>query len=174
MKLFFFKDTFKKISGIVIIITGSFLLFVALYALVTGYDKGKREDIYLGFVLTGFSAAIIIPGLRLFRSGVRLSRLEENLKEVAALVSTYRRIALKEIADKFKISEFEAEKLLNRAVSLGLIKGNMDRTTGEFFVPDSLKEIKKISFCPNCGTSLSRVIHTGETGKCPSCGSLFN
>jgi hypothetical protein len=174
MNLFFFKDTLKKTSGIIIITAGALLLFVAIFGVVSGFDKGVREDVNIGFIIGGFSLAIIIPGIKLYLSGVKLSKLEENLKQLAALVKTYRRISLTEIAKKFSINEMEAEKLLNTAIDLDLISGNMDRTTGEFFVAESLNEIKKISYCPNCGASLTQVIHKGETGKCSACGSLFN
>jgi hypothetical protein len=174
MNLFFFKDTLKKTSGIIIITVGALLLFVAIFGVVSGFDKGVREDVNIGFIIGGFSLAIIIPGIKLYMSGVKLSKLEENLKQLAALVKTYRRITLAEIAKKFSINEVDAEKLLNTAIDLNLISGNMDRTTGEFFVAESLNEIKKISYCPNCGASLTQVIHKGETGKCSACGSLFN
>ena len=174
MKLFFFKDTLKKTAGIIVISAGSLLLFVAVFGVVTGYDKGVKEDVNIGYIIGGLSLAIIIPGIRLYMSGVKLSRLEDKLRQLAALIKTYRRITLTEISKKFSITEIEAEKLLNSAVDLNLVRGNMDRATGEFFLSESLDEIKKISFCPNCGSSLSQVIHTGETAKCPACGSLFN
>jgi len=174
MKLFFIKDTIKKTAGIIIIASGAIILFSGLYAVATGYQKGNREDINIGYLMSGFSLAIIIPGVRLYIAGVKLTRLEENLKQLAALVKTYRRISLGEIAKKLNIPVMKAEKLLNTAVELGLVKGNMDRTTGEFFVSDSLNEVKKVSFCANCGASLSQVIYQGETGKCPSCGSFFS
>ncbi len=174
MNLFFFKDTLKKTSGIIVISAGSLLLFVAIFGVVTGYDKGIKEDVNIGYIIGGLSLAVIIPGIKLYLSGVKLSKLEEKLRQLAALIKTYRRITLTEIAKKFSISEAEAEKLLNTAIDLNLINGHMDRTTNEFFISESLDEIKKISFCPNCGSSLSQVIHKGETGKCPSCGSFFN
>lgn len=173
MKLFFFKDTLKKTAGIIVICAGSLLLFISVFGIVTGYDKNVSEDIKFGYVFGVFSLAIIFPGIKLYMSGVKLSKLEENLKQLAALIKTYRRISLSEIAAKSGITEADAEKLINTAIDLNLIKGNMDRTTGEFFIAESLDEIKKISFCPNCGSSLSQIIHTGETGKCPSCGSFF-
>lgn len=174
MKLFFFKDTLKKTSGTIIIIIGAFWLFVAIFTVVTGSEKGIKSDVNLGFVLGGFSIAIIIPGVKLFLSGVKLSKLEENLKQLSALVKSYRRISLSEIAKKFNTTEIEAEKLLSTAIELNLVSGNMDRTTGEFFIAESLNEIKKIAYCPNCGASLTQVIHKGETVKCPACGSMFN
>lgn len=174
MKLFFLKDTLKKTSGTIIILIGAFWLFVAIFTVVTGLEKGVKSDVNLGFVLGGFSIAIIIPGVKLFLSGVRLSKLEENLKQLSALVKSYRRISLNEIAKKFNTTETEAEKLLSMAIELNLVSGNMDRTTGEFFISESLNEIKKISYCPNCGASLTQIIHNGETAKCPACGSMFN
>jgi hypothetical protein len=174
MKLFFFKDTLKKTAGIIVISAGSLLMFVAVFGVVTGYDKGVSEDVKIGYIIGGLSLAIIIPGAKLYLSGVKLSKLEEKLKQLAALIKTYRRIGLTEIADKFGIKPAEAERLLNTAVDLNLIKGHMDRETGEFFIQESLNEIKNLSFCPNCGSSLNRVIHKGETAKCPSCGSFFH
>jgi len=174
MKLFFLKDTLKKTTGIIVITTGALFLFVAIFTVVSGLDKGIRSDVSLGFIMGGFSLAIIIPGVKLYMSGVKLAKLENTLKELAALVKSYRRISLTEIAKKFGTNEMEAEKLLNTAIELDLISGNMDRTTGEFFISKSLDEIKKISFCPNCGASLTRIIHKGETGKCSACGSMFN
>lgn len=174
MKLFFFKDTLKKTAGIIVISAGSLLMFVAVFGVVTGYAKNNSEDVRIGYIIGGLSLAMIIPGARLYLSGVKLSRLEETLKQLAALIKTYRRISLSEIADKLGVKTAEAERLLNTAVDLNLIRGHMDRGTGEFFIQESLDEIKKLSFCPNCGSSLSQVIHKGETGKCPSCGSFFH
>lgn len=173
MKLFFFKDTLKKTTGIIIISIGAFLLFVSVYGFVSGIDKNNKEDIHMGLIIGGISLAIIIPGVRLYMSGAKLSRLEEDLKNITALIKTYRRISMTDIAKKMGTSEIEAEKLINAAITLKLLEGNMDRTTGEFFISESLSEIKNISFCPNCGASVSGVIHKGETAKCSSCGSLF-
>ncbi len=174
MKLFFFKDTLKKTTGIIIAIAGALLLIIAIFGYVSGIQTGKKEDINMGIIVGVFSFAIIIPGIRLYMSGVKLTKLEETLKQLATLIRTYRRISIAEIAKKFSLNEIEAEKLLNTAIELHLVNGNMDRTTGEFFISESLNEIKKISFCPNCGASLSQVIYKGETGKCPACGSMFN
>jgi uncharacterized membrane protein YciS (DUF1049 family) len=174
MKLFFYKDTLKKFTGIIIAFSGLLLLVVALYGFVTGIEENSSEDIVIACIVGGFSAALIIPGSLLYRSGVKLSKLERKLKQLAALVETYRRISVSEIAKKMGVTESEAENLITTAVGLGLFKGNMDRATGEFFLAGSLDEIRQISFCPNCGASVSQVIHRGETGKCTACGSLFN
>jgi len=174
MKLFFIQDTLKKTAGIVITGAGVLLFVLAVIGFFSGLDKGNKTDIHMGLIVSGFSIAIIIPGIILYKSGVKLSKLEKKLIQLSTLVKTYRRIGLTEIARKFGITEMEAEELLNTAIDLDLISGNMDRTTGEFFVSESLNEIKKISFCPNCGASLTQVIHNGETGKCTACGSLFS
>ncbi len=172
MTLFFFKDTLKKTAGIIVISAGSLLMFIAIFGIVTGYDKGVREDVKIGYIIAALSLAMIIPGVILYLSGVKLSKLEENLKQLTAIIKTYRRISLTEIADKLGVKTTEVERLLNTAVDLNLIKGHMDRGTGEFFIQESLDEIKNLSFCPNCGSSLNQVIHKGETAKCPSCGSI--
>jgi len=174
MKLFFFKDMLKKTAGVIITSAGILLFVIAVYGYVSGIDKGNNEDVHMGYIIGGLSLAIIIPGIRLYMSGMKQAKLEENLKRLASLIKTYRRISLKEIAGKFNMNEIEAEMLLNTAIGLNLIEGNMDRTTGEFFISGSAGEIKKMSFCPNCGASLTQVIYQGETGKCSACGSLFN
>jgi len=69
MTPFFFKDTFKKITGILIIIPGILLLVLAIYGLVTGFDTGNKEDINMGFIIGGLSLVIIIPGIRLYMAG---------------------------------------------------------------------------------------------------------
>jgi hypothetical protein len=173
MKPFFFKDTFKKIAGILISIPGILLLVIAIYGLVTGLDTGDKEDINMGLIIGGLSVLIIIPGIRLYISGRKLTRLENKLNQLTAIIKSYRRISLSDIAKKFNTTETEAERLLTTAINHNMINGNMDRTTGEFYVADSVNEIKRISFCPNCGASINQVIYNGETGKCSACGSLF-
>lgn len=173
MKPFFFKDTFKKLAGIIITIPGILLLVIAVYGLVSGLQSGDKEDINMGFIIGGLSLVIIIPGMRLYLSGKKLTRLEGKLKQLTAIVKSYRRISITDIGKKLNTTESEAERLLTTAINLNLISGNMDRTTGEFFISGSTDEIIKISFCPNCGASVNQVIYNGETGKCNACGSLF-
>jgi len=76
VKLFFFKDTLKKTAGIIVISAGTLLMFVAVFGVVTGYDKGNSEDVRIGYIIGGLSLAMIIPGFRLYLSGVKLSQLE--------------------------------------------------------------------------------------------------
>ena len=173
MKPFFFKDTVKKFTGIAIVIPGVLLLIIALYGLVSGFQSGNREDINMGFIIGGLSLIIIFPGVRLYISGIKLSRLEVRLKQITAIVRSYRRISPADIAKKLNITESQAERLLITALDLNLISGNIDRTTGEFFISGSENGTIKIPFCPNCGAAINQVIYDGETGKCNVCGSRF-
>lgn len=171
MKLKFFKDEFYKISGIAVAAAGTLLLVLGLFGFFTGVDSGQNEDLYLGIIISATASGLIAAGVNLFRSGKKLSLFEDQIKQTEALVKTYRRITVKDIAEKMGVTEAEALKLLNTAVSMGMIQGNMDRGTGEFFVSDALKDMKKISFCPYCGSSLGEYVYTGETLKCPNCNS---
>ena len=134
--------------------------------------KGLKAQ-YIWFLAGGILLLMFLFAV-LYISGVKLSELEQKLIQLATLIKTYRRISLTEIAKKFGLTEIKAEKLLDTAIELKLISGNMDRTTGEFFISESLNEIKKISFCPNCGASITQIVHQGETAKCSACGSFIN
>jgi DNA-directed RNA polymerase subunit RPC12/RpoP/nitrogen fixation-related uncharacterized protein len=173
MSLFFLKDELYKIAGIAVVAAGTLLLILGLFGFFTGINTGQNEDLYLGIIISASASALIAGGVNLYRAGKKLSQFEDQLKLTAALIKTYRRISVPDIAEKMSITETEAMKLLNTAVSMGMIKGNMDRGTGEFFVSDSLSEIKKISFCPYCGSPLGEIVYSGETVKCPGCGSMI-
>ena len=173
MRLYFVKDELYKIAGIAVVAAGTLLLILGLFGFFTGINTGQNEDIYLGIIISAAASALIAAGINLYRSGKKLSLFEDQLKQTAALVKTYRRITVPDIAEKLSVTEAEALKFLNTAVGMGIIEGNMDRGTGEFFVSDALKDMKKISFCPYCGSPLGEYVYTGETVKCLNCGSLI-
>jgi len=168
--LYFLQDTVKKTLGLAVMIPGIMLLIIALFGIIGG---DKPEDFSIGIGVSVFSLVLIIPGIILFRAGQRQSKEETLVRQLVSMLTSYRRMSLADMASKLGINEGEAQRLLNLAIDQQLVQGNMDRTTGEFFVSGSLQDIKKLTKCPYCGAPVEQIYHSGETAKCPSCGSLF-
>lgn len=171
--LFFIKDTVKKTAGVILFVFGVLLLLIAIFGFITDYSMNKPEGVAAAIMFMGFSLCLLIPGVILFRSGQRHTQYEERLKQLTALIKTYRRISIADISRNLGIPEINARELVNTAVSLNMIKGFMDRNTDEFFTDSSSAESKKMHICPNCGAQIEQVLHEGETGKCSVCGSIF-
>src|SRR5207245_2468122 len=55
------------------------------------------------------------------------------------------------MAQRLGKTRFETEKLLGKALSEGLVKGAIDRTTDEFVSQDAVKQEHFVGTCPNCG-----------------------
>ncbi len=171
--LFFLKDTFKKTSGVVLIVLGILMLLVAVFGIFTYYDMPKSEAVAVIIIYLVLGAICVIPGIRLYRSGRKQSAYEKKLEQLASLVKAYRRIGISEISRNLGTSDTETRELVNTAISLDIIKGYMDRNTDEFFTEDSTAELKTVHICPNCGAKIEQILHEGETAKCSSCGSVF-
>lgn len=168
--LFFMQDTVKKTLGLVFIVPGALLLIIAVFGIMGG---DKPEDFNIGVGVSVFSLLLIVPGILLYRKGQHLAETEIKIRKLVSMLSTYRRMSLQDMAARLSITEAEAHNLLTLAIDQNLIHGNIDRTTGEFFVSDSIQDIKNLSKCPYCGAPVSQVFHKGETAKCQSCGQLF-
>jgi DNA-directed RNA polymerase subunit RPC12/RpoP len=171
--IFFIKDTVKKTAGIILFVSGVLLLLISIFGFITDYSMNKAEGVATAIIFMGLALCLIIPGAALFRSGQRHTQYEERLKQLTSLIKTYRRISVTEISRNLGIGEMDARELLNRAISLDMIKGYMDRNTDEFFIEGKSSKTKKIHTCPNCGAQIEQILHEGETGKCSACGSIF-
>lgn len=169
--LYFIKDTFKKTIALALIVPGVVLLIIAVFGIIS--DTSKSENITIGIGVAVFSLVMIIPGILIYRSGQKHAREEMKVRELVSIVSTYRRLTVAEMGNKIGVPESEAHRLLNLAVDQHLLRGFIDRTTGEFFIAGSIQEIKNLSECPFCGAPVAQIFHTGETAKCQNCGSLF-
>lgn len=171
--LFFLKDTVKKTAGVILFVFGVLLLLVAIFGFITDYSMNKSEGVATAILFMGFSLCFIIPGIALFRSGQKHTQYEERLRQLASLIKAYRRISIADISRNLGISEMDARELVARGISLEMIKGYMDKNTDEFFTEESTADVRKIHNCPNCGAQIEQIIHSGETGKCSACGSVF-
>ncbi len=166
---FFIKDNILKFFGYCLLIFGIFILVVGI-GMLFDPDQKDRDT---GPSIAVFSFAFTVPGIILLRLGKKAQREEEQIKAVATMIRSYRRIKLQTIAEKLGVTVLEAEKFLSRALSAKLIKGFIDRTTDEFVTKDArVKEIE-VKFCSNCGAPLEEVYLEGETVKCRSCGSII-
>jgi len=165
----FIKDNILKFAGYTLLIFG-ILVFAVGIGMVFDPDP---EASSIGPSIAIVSSAFIVPGIMLIVMGRRASIQERRLKTVAALARAHRRVLLPELAQKAGISVTEIEKVLAEAVCMGLVSGNIDRSTGEFFTDESLNEKAGIRYCSSCGAPLDRVYMAGETAKCPSCGSIM-
>ena len=74
------------------------------------------------------------------------------------------------LADKAGLPPMEAEALLLAAVREGLLRGTMDRGTGEFCVGEAEPLVP--GNCPSCGASLKGVYYRGDTMTCAHCGNV--
>lgn len=171
--LFFLKDTFKKTSGVVLIVLGIIMLLVAVFGIFTYYDMPKSEAVAVIIIYLVLGAICVIPGIRLYRSGQKQSDFEKKLEQFASLMKEYRRMSIPDISRNLGISDMETREVINTAISLDMVRGHMDRNTDEFFTDDSISDVRKISACPNCGAKIEQILHEGETAKCGSCGSVF-
>lgn len=99
-------------------------------------------------------------------------RIIKDLENLAEILRTYRRIKVAKIAQKLGVTEFEAERRIAICVDRGWVKGNIDRTTDEFFTQESLAQVIPQAGCPKCGAPADRIVLVGEEAKCSSCGAV--
>ncbi len=174
MKLFYYiQDTFKKTMGLLLIIPGALLCIIGIAGLAGEIQKNDSQGIAIGYGVIAFSVAVIVPGILVYRSGQKQAREEMKVRQLASLLSTYRRMTISELGRKLGVPESEAEILLTLAIDKEIISGHIDRATGEFFISGSSENIREISKCPFCGAPVSQVFHADETARCQNCGNLF-
>ncbi len=166
MPALFVKDSIQKFFGYTLLFAGLFILLVGFGMLLDPDEKDNKVAPSIIVVSNIFT----IPGAFLVYKGKKSKKWENRLKTLSSLVRSYRRISLSEIAEKTGMSVKEAEALLLKAISLELVNGNFDRTTGEFYIEDTLEEINRIKFCPSCGGQFEKIYLKGDTIKCERCG----
>lgn len=120
-----------------------------------------------------FSLAFVIPGSLLLYFGIKNSHFEDNVISAASIAKSARRITLIDLSEKMNCSIPVANKALTIALSKGLVSGNFDRTTDEFFTEEGNREKIEIRFCPACGAPLDKIYLRGETIKCNNCGVVI-
>lgn len=91
----------------------------------------------------------------------------------AAWVQTYRRISMKDLANKLGKPPQETERIMLECVEKGLVRGFIDRSTDEFVLQEAAGVEHYVANCPGCGNSLQRRYLDGETVQCPYCGTVI-
>jgi hypothetical protein len=162
----FIKDSIQKFAGYTLLSAGLFLLLVGFGMLLDPDEHDRKVAPSIIVVSNIFT----IPGVFLVYMGRKSRRRENRLKTLSGLVKSYRRISLSDIAEKTGLSQKEAESLLLKAISMKLLKGNFDRTTGEFYTEDALEDTNMIRYCPSCGGQFDKIYLKGDTVKCERCG----
>ena len=155
---------------------GYSLFFFGLGIMVIGiaiyFDDGKVKN--PGLPIAMASTAIWLPGAVLVYMGKKWRARRELMESVVSIIKSYRRITLHSISEKLGISIPEANGLLSDALEEGMIEGNFDRTTDEFYVKDAKDERIEIKFCEHCGAELDKIYYQGDTIVCKSCGSKLS
>ncbi len=158
-----------KGTGVALLIFGTAICILGLA--MTAFDASP-EDSRNGPQIALVSLAFILPGLFLMYLARRSRKRLEILLAIAGIVTSHRRITLADLAAKLMIPPTNAGNLLALAISQGLVRGNFDRTTDEFFTEDGKLEKSEIRFCSSCGSPFGRIYLAGETVKCRSCGNV--
>jgi hypothetical protein len=140
---------------------GGFALFFGLFFFVLLYD--------IPLFLYVCGPITVIPGVIAIAVGVRQWRRERAVVEFANWLTSQRRIPMDVMAQRLGKTRFETEKLLGKALSEGLVKGAIDRTTDEFVSHDAVKQEHFVGTCPNCGGNVDAWYFPEERVTCPYC-----
>lgn len=170
MELWRLKGTILKILGIFFMIIWGFLLMISLSYLFGWSEK----NISAAINIIGICSVItLIPGIIFLYFGLKVTREERELVELASYLRTYRRINLSDLARKLDKSEFKTEKILMKCVDRKLVDGFIDRASNEFLIRKAMEEEVVIEKCPHCGASMSERFLKGESVKCNYCDSII-
>ncbi len=129
---------------------GGFALFFGLFFFVLLYD--------IPLFLYVCGPITVIPGVIAIAAGVRQWRRERTVVEFANWAKSQRRIKMDLMAQR-----------LGKALSEGLVKGAIDRTTDEFVSQDAVKQEHFVGTCPNCGGNVDTWYFPEERVVCPYC-----
>jgi len=160
-----------KGTGVALVIFG---IAICILGIAMSAFEASPEDSRNGPQIALVSMAFTFPGLFLMYLARRSRKRMEILLAIAGIVNSHRRITLTDLAAKLMIPTDNMGNLLALAISQGLVKGNFDRTTYEFFTEDGKHEQHEIRFCSSCGSPFERIYLKGETIKCRSCGNVIS
>jgi hypothetical protein len=163
------KDKLLKFVGYALLFMGIMLMVVGIAMHLEKDSKHSDQGSSIAMGSTAFS----IPGAIMIFLGIKARKEFDMTAAITSLVKSYRRITLLDIAQKLGINVSDAGKLLTRALSEGMVRGNFDRTTDEFFTDEAKSQTLDYKFCPGCGAPLEKVILEGETARCDSCGKMI-
>lgn len=170
------RDDLYRWIGAILIVLGIFFDLIGIMSVTIIPSEEGGSDFGMGMAVVGLCTVIfLIPGIILFVWGYKLGQKEKELEKLAGYLKSYRRIKISDVAKKLGKSEYETEQLIAKIVEDGLIKGYVDRTSGEFFTHQSLfHEVDRPDKCPNCGASMYTRVLSGENAVCDYCGAHFS
>lgn len=152
----------------VYLFAGGFVLGFAVIVIgLTGFRDTLLAICLPAGVIPGAAAVIYGVKVRLDERAERL--LEEELKDFASYVKTYRRIGLDDLAKNTGRVRIEVERMLAEAIQRGFLKGVIDRAAQEFVVEEAVPHQVFIGKCPHCGGAFDRWSFPEESFTCPYC-----
>jgi hypothetical protein len=161
-------------TGIPLLATGGFLILVGItvIALLSLVTRQPVADCCSPVVMLLGVGLAIAGGICLYIG--RTHRQEgRRLGDAASLLKAHRRMSIYNLAGKMRISEAEAEAVVARCLSLGILEGYVDRQQGEFFTREAILQERRISNCPHCHASIDQLRFLGEELRCSACGAIL-
>ena len=165
------RGTAALIVGIVLLLVGALFLAVGAVEGVTGFSGIGM--LFLYEVLALCLPTTVVPGIVLVVYGLKWRRSGEDLAAFAAWVKTYRRISMKDLANRLGKPPKDTERIMLECVEKGLVHGFIDRSTDEFVLQEAAGVEHFVATCPGCSNSLQRRYLDGETVQCPYCGTVI-
>ena len=159
-------------TGIPLLATGVFFMLIGVVGMIIVCATFGR------LVVDPFSPVILFLGLGLSIAGgicIYLGRMFRSegrkLAEAASVLRAHRRMGFYRLAGKMEVSEAEAERVVARCLSLGILQGYVDREKNEFFTPEAILHAREISDCPTCHGPVDQLRFLGEEFLCQGCGA---
>ncbi len=165
------RGTALLVVGLVLLIVGA--LFLAVGVVEAAFEISGIGVPFLYEVSALCIPTTIVPGVVLVIYGWKSRRQGRDMATFAAWVKTYRRISMKDLANKLGKPPQETERIMLDCVDKGLIQGFIDRSTDEFVLQEAAGREHYIANCPGCSNSLQRRYLDGETVRCPYCGTVI-
>ena len=161
-------------TGIPLLATGAFFILIGVVGTVVVWIVMQR------FVFDGCSQVVLFLGIGLAIAGGvclyigRMRRSEgRKLADAASLLRAHRRMEFYSLAGKMGVDEREAEHVVARCLSLGIVEGYVDRAKNEFFTAEALLQSRQVSDCPTCHASVDQLRFLGEEFRCDACGAML-
>ena len=165
------RATALFVAGIVLLIVGA--LFLAVGVEEATVNSAGAGTPFLIEVSALCIPTTIVPGIVLLLYGWKGRKQGQDMATFAAWVQTYRRISMRDLANKLGKPPAETERIMLDCVEKGLIRGFIDRSTEEFVLQEAAGVEHFVATCPGCGNSLQRRYLDGETVQCPYCGTVI-
>ena len=138
--------------------------FLVVFGLMVVFITG-----FLPIIIAVLIPFFIGPGVVLLVVGWKAHHLEAEMVDFTTRVRMYRRIKIDDLARNVERTRSQTERLLARAIDMGLLRGVIDRATDEFVVQETITEQLFVEKCPSCGGRVGRWAFPEERFPCPYC-----